>query len=515
MSESAESGTALGRSVKAGVAWSMVAFAITKGLGLVSTLVLTRLLAPSQFGVVAGVTIVLSVIELTADLGMSAAVIYEQERGMGDRVQVAFTVNLMLAGCLAAAGVLAAPLIANWFHAGHHVWLFRLAAADILFTALGQIHDGLLLRDMRFNLRIVSQVVNSVVQAIVGVTLALLGFGAAALVWGLIASTAAWTVTLWLLTGFRPTLRFDRAIARSMISYGIGASMLGLLAQVTTQADTTVVGRVLGRRALGLYAVAFRLPSLLLENIASQVSLVAFPALARKRVRDEGGVGASTARLVHYQSLYALPLAAGMAVMARPIVVTLFSAKWRDASGVFAAVSVMSGVSASAFALGDAFKALGRQRVMVGLTLIQIPVLVATIIAVAPLGITAVAWARAAGVGFWVALMVTASARVLKIHVGGTLAAMWPGTVAAAGVAAGTGAVRLWSGLPAVPELLAAAVAGALVGGAALALCSPSSFRELVGVGGQIRARLRAARGGGAGVDGAAAEITSEEPVGR
>ena len=48
--------------------------------------------------------------------------------------------------------------------------------------------------------------------------------------------------------------------------------------------------------------------------------------------------------------------------------VTVFSAKWRDAAGVFGAVSVMSGISASGFALGDAFKALGRQRVMVGLT---------------------------------------------------------------------------------------------------------------------------------------------------
>jgi lipopolysaccharide exporter len=240
-----------------------------------------------------------------------------------------------------------------------------------------------------------------------------------------------------------------------------------------------VVGRVLGQRALGLYSVAFRLPSLLLENIANQVSLVAFPALSRKRVADSAGVSAATGRLVSYQSLYALPLAAGMAVQAAPIVETVFSAKWRDAAGVFAAVSVMSGISASGFALGDAFKALGRQRVMVGLTFIQLPILVATIILLAPYGITAVAWGRAANVVFWVVLMTVTAARVLRMPISITLTAMWPGAVAAAGVALAAGGVRLWSGLPAIPEMALATLLGAAAGIAALALLAPAMFREV------------------------------------
>jgi PST family polysaccharide transporter len=442
----------------------MFTFAVTKGLAMVSLLVLTRLLAPSQFGVVAAVTAVLSLIELTTDLGMGQAIIYEQEEGAGERVDVAFTINIALTTALTVAAFLAAPLIASFFHASNHVGLFRLSALDIFFTGLGGVHDGLLLRDLRFRTRIVTQVVGAIVRAGVGVLLAVLGFGAASLVWG---------------TGFRPTLRFDRATAASIVPYGVGASLLQLLAQITTSIDVAVVGRVLGQRALGLYAVAFRLPSLLLENIANQVSLVAFPALSRKRVMDSAGVSAATGRLVRYQSLYALPLAAALAVQAGPIVETVFSAKWRDASGVFAAVSAMSGISASGFALGDAFKALGRQRVMVGLTFIQLPILVATIILVAPFGITAVAWGRAGNVVFWVALMTVAAARVLRIPVAVTLAAMWPGAAAAAGVALAAGAVRLWSGLPAIPEMAAAGLLGCAGGLAALALSAPAMFREL------------------------------------
>ncbi len=502
MSEEGQADGSLRRSVKAGIAWSTLSFGITKGLAFISLLVLTRVLAPSQFGLVAAVTVVLSLIELTSDLGMAATVIYEQEQGAGERIQVAFTVNMMLVVALAAVGVLLAPVIAGFFHASHHVGLFRLAMADVLLTGLGVIHDGLLLRDLRFSARIVTQVVSGVVRAGAGVTLALLGFGAASLVWGLLLGTAAWVIVLWGVTRFRPTLRFDRRIARSMIGYGVGASMFSFLDQTVTQIDTAVVGRVLGRRSLGLYTVAFRIPTLVLENIANQVSLVAFPALARKRVADASGVGGATLRLVRYEALYALPLSAGMAVMARPIVDTVFSSRWQDAAGVFAAVSVLSGISASGFALGDALKALGRQRLLVILTVIQLPVLLVTIILVAPYGITAVAWARVAGMGLWVGLVTVSAARVMDMPIGPVLGAMWPGAAASAGVVASAGAVRLWSGLSAVPALVVAVVAGCAGGLIALSIFAPATFQELrrtsAGVGRRLRARTgaRAAEAG-------------------
>lgn len=474
------------------MALSTLAFGCSKALTFLSILVLTRLLAPSQFGVAAAVSLFLGLIELTADLGMKATVIYEQEHGHGDRIQTAFTLNMLVAITLTVVGLLAAPLVADFFHAPGHVGLFRLAALDVFLTALGSIHDALLLRDMRFGTRIVTEVISAVFRAATGVVLALLGFGAASLVWGTLAGTAAWTITQWSLTGFRPRLGFDRGIAASMVHYGIGASLLTVLAQLYAQIDPVVVGRVLGQRALGLYTVAFKAPTLVLENIANQVSLVAFPALARKRVSDAAGVGASTHRLIRYQSLYSLPVAAGMAVLARPLVEVVFSSKWRDASGVLAAVSVLSGVSAATFALGDGFKALGRQRVMVLLSLIELPLILGTIILAAPYGITAVAWARAACGAVWAAMMVITAAQVLGVSISGTLSALWPGSVAAAGVAVGAGPVRLWSGLPAFPELVVASAAGAVGGGLALALLSPGTFRKLRRAAGGLRSRRRA-----------------------
>jgi PST family polysaccharide transporter len=475
-------------------------FGLSKGVAFGSLLVLTRLLAPSEFGVVAAVVVVLGLIELCADLGMKATVIYEQEDGSGDRVQTAFTLNLLVASALTAVGVLAAPAVADFFHVGHHVWLFRLAALDVLLTGLGSIHDGLLLRDLRFRPRIGTEIAGALARAGVGVSLALAGFGAAALVWGMLAGTAAWVVAQWSLSRFRPTFRLDRAIARTMVAYGIGAALLEVLAVVTTRLDAVAVGRILGQRALGLYTVAFRLPDLLLESIAWQVSLVAFPALARKRAIDAHGLAAATLKLVRYQSVLALPLAAGMAVLARPLIGFVFSPRWSAAAGVFAAVSVMSGITAAGFALGDAFKASGRQRVMVGLNLIQLPVLVVTVLAAGPYGITAVAWARAGGGVLWVALMCGAAARVLDIPCRETVAAMGPGIAGAGGVAIAAEVVHHFWGTASVEALAAACLAGTVGGAVALALLAPATGREIRAGGLAVCRRVRRR---GAGVEAA------------
>lgn len=471
-------GDSISRSVRRGVAWSTLTFGLSKGLSFLSVLVLARVLAPSQFGVYAAIIVLVSLIELTSDLGMQATVIWEQETGTSERVETAFTLNMIMVTVLTGIGLLLAPLVAQFFHASGHTSLFRLAMLDIFLTGLGTTHDGLLLRDLRFNTRIITEVGEAGVRAGVGVGLALAGLGAASLVWGLLAGTTTWVILQWSLTGFRPRTRLDLRIAGSMVRYAAGASMLSIVDQLYGQVGPTTVGRVLGQRALGLYSVAWRLPSLILQNIANQVSLVAFPALSRKRVRDAAGVGASTHQLIRYQALYSLPVAVGMAVLAQPIVRAVFSSKWQDGAGVLAAVAILSGIAASQFALGDGFKALGRQRVMVVLSVVQLVVGIVLVIAVAPYGITAVAWAQTGGELLWAILMVVAASRVLAVAVPRTLAAFWPGCVAAFGVLIGAGAVRLGVTLPPVFEVLVGAAAGIAGAVIALSLLSPGVLRE-------------------------------------
>ena len=144
-----------GRSLRGGIAWSTVTFVAAKVLTFVSMLVLARLLVPSEFGAVAAVATFLTLVELGSDLGMKATVVYEQERGFTDRIQTAFTLNIVIVVIFTGIGELLAPAVASFFHIPGQTYLFRLGMLSLLLTGLGNMHDGVLLRELAFNRRII------------------------------------------------------------------------------------------------------------------------------------------------------------------------------------------------------------------------------------------------------------------------------------------------------------------------------------------------------------------------
>jgi lipopolysaccharide exporter len=488
-------------SARSGIVWTTVAFVATRGLSLVSVVVLARLLSPSQFGLVAAVLVVLGVLELGSDLGMRASVIYEQERGVTARVETAFSLGMMISLALTGVGLLLAPLLAEFFRTENATALFRLAMFNIALTGLGNVHDALLLRDMAFRPRIATEVVQGLVRAVVSIVLAVAGFGAASLVWGMLAGTFAWVVALWAITRFVPALRFDRGIARSMLGYGLGASALDALAAITTRLDAAIIGRVLGDRALGLYSIAFRLPQLVIQSVAWNISLVVFPALSRQREVDRAGLGPATLTMVRYQGLYVLPLAGGLAVLASPLVNVLFSAKWHDAAGVLAAISVMTAIAALVHPLGDLLKAIGKQWVLVLLNIALIPAMIVAIVAAASAGIVAVGWARAGSVAVFAVGQVAATWHWVDVRPAGVARAILPGLIAGLGVVMGAGAVRLAWPEPSVGPLVAGAAAGAVAGAGLLRLLAPDAFRGALV---QLRAVVRRRAVGSAARAGAA-----------
>jgi len=469
-----------GGAVRRGMVWSVTALATSKALSFLSILVLARLLAPDEFGVVAAVAAYITLIELGSDLGMKPTVVYEQEVGVSERIQTAFTMNVAAAIALTALGVLAAPLMAGFFGVAEEADLFRLGALNLLFTGLGNVHDGLLLRDMSFGRRIGPQVVRDIVRVVVSLALALAGYGALALVIGLLAGTLAWTVVQWKLTPLRPRLIYDARIARSMLVYGAPAALLAFVHTIAARIDVFAIGHLIDSRALGIYTIAYRLPEVLLASVAYTLGVVAFPALARQRVHDPAGLESATLQLVRYQALYALPVAAAMAILSVPIVELLLGDEWREAAVVLVPVVAAAAIITITYPLGDLLKAIGQQGLMVVFNVIQIPVVIAVCLIAAPSGLVAVAWGMVVANVVFTAMLCWAVMRELRLGLGRLLWICVPAFVTALGVVAGAGIVRvLWPQMSAA-ALLGATAAGALGGVLALRTLAPGMYRDVV-----------------------------------
>ncbi len=471
--------TSWGGSVKRGMAWSVLAFGASKALSLISILVLARLLTPGEFGVVAAVAAYIALVELGSDLGMKPAVVYEQESGVTRRVQTAFTLNLAMAAVLTAIAVLLAPLVAELFGAADHVDLFRLGALNLLLTALGNIHDGVLLRDMSFSVRIRPQVARDVMRVAVSVALAFAGLGAGALVIGFLAGSAGWVVLQWAITPLRPALVLDVQAAREMIGYGAAAALLEVLAAISGRIDVVVIGALIGTQALGIYTIAYKLPEVLLAGVAYTLAVVAFPALARKRRESAGALRHATLALLRYQALYALPVAAGLVVLAAPIITALFSDVWSGAAPAMVAISAGMAVSTATFPLGDLLKAVGKQSTLVKINCMNVPLLAVGCVLAAPAGVTAVAWAIAGEKLLFGTMVTIIVAREIGAGAASMLRALGPGAAAALGVAAGGLAIRLSWTEPLWPALLVAAACAGAGGLLALRLLAPGTFGDL------------------------------------
>jgi lipopolysaccharide exporter len=466
--------------LRGGIFWSLVTFVAARSVTFVSTLVLARLVGPSEFGVLAAVLAFISLLELLSDLGMRATVVYESEHGVTPRVETAFTLNLIVAVVLTLVAVALAPLAAQFFKVPSEAGLFRIASLDILLTAFGNVHDSLLVREMAFRRRTLPQLGSNVVRAAVTIVLVALGMGAAGLVIGFLTGTATSAAALWIVTAYRPAFTIERSAVRSMLSYGGWASVLQVLAVIGNRADVAIIGRMLGQRALGIYVIGQRLPELVIENVSWNLSIVAFPALARRRTAADGGMVPTTLRLIRYSALFGLPVGIGLAVLAQPLVVVLFGEKWAAAGGVMSAVALMYGCHTIVFPLGDVFKALGRQSVMVAINAVSIPAMIVAMVLAAPSGLLAAVWAEV-GVAFaqGILLMVLVL-RTLHVRLGVVGRELRAAVAAGVGVAVGAGSVRLLWPEESLGPLLLGSIAAAVVGTVMLRTFARSEYNELL-----------------------------------
>jgi len=456
----------------------VVSFGGSKLLAFVATLVLARLLLPADFGVLAASLTVIAYLEIMLDLGMSSAIVYRQEKGHPHSVTVAFTLNVGACAVLATLNVLLAPVLAAFFRAPEEVALFRALSIYIVLRGFGAVQDALLRRDLRFRDRATADITRALSRGVIGVVLALAGFEAWALIWGLIVGEAAGTAVAWSFTRFRFRLRFDRRTAAPLLRFGAPVAGIALVSEVGTNSDYLVIGHQLGPIALGLYLIAFRLPELMLSNVYWVFSSVAFPVFSHVGSGNSALFRSAMLRALRLVTLFGFSVSVGLALVSRDAVPALFGPQWSAASGPMLLISLAMGLNCIGYASGDIFKAAGRPGALLWVSGLCTLLMITGFLIAAPYGIVAVAWVHLAVSLLEAILQLNLANRIVGTTVTQTFAAMRPAITVSSSIVLVALPVRLLlePGLVALASILIAGIAGALVG---LALSGRSVRHEL------------------------------------
>lgn len=376
-----------------GVAWNYLSFGLGKGLVLVTTAVLARLLTPEQFGVVGFATLAVSYLAVLKDLGLGAALIQRQDdvEGAADTV---FTLNLLLGGILTLLAVLVAPLVAAYFREPEVIPILRVLAFNFVINALGAIHTVRLQRQLDFRRKALPDIGRSLVKGIVSIGLALAGFGVWSLIVGQMASSVAGVALSWWMFPWRPQLRLETSLVRQMLNFGLSVIGTDGLTILNDTLDYLLVGRLLGSVALGIYTLAYRLPELLVLNLLWVLSAVLYPAYASVQ-RETAVLEQAFWATTRYIELAVMPLCLGLMITADPLIRVVFGIQWLEAIPVMRLLALYALVRSIGYHIGDVYKAMGRPDILLKLGVISLLVLFPALWFGARYGLVGVALAHA------------------------------------------------------------------------------------------------------------------------
>jgi O-antigen/teichoic acid export membrane protein len=309
-----------------GLLWSAGVNVGQQFLTFAVTAVLARLLVPADFGLVATVAVFTGFVSLFIDFGLGAALV--QRTTLTERHRSsAFWMNLAVGLALTVLVAALAPALARFFDEPRLIDLTWVLSLNFIVASLGIVQSALLQRSMNFRRGAAIEIAAILVGGAVAIGMAVAGYGVWSLVAQLIATSAGRTTLLWATSEWRPHRIVDRDAMRELWRFSGNLAGFTAVNYWARSADNFLIGKFVGAAGLGIYSRAYNLMLLPITQISTVTARVMFPALSRIQ-QDTPRVKRAYLRAIGIIGLLGFPLTAGLFVVARPFVLTLYGAKW-------------------------------------------------------------------------------------------------------------------------------------------------------------------------------------------
>jgi O-antigen/teichoic acid export membrane protein len=352
-----------------GILWSVNQKWGTEAISFIILMVLTRLLAPEAFGLVALASVFTALAEVVLDQGFSAAIVQRADLE-GEHLDTAFWISV-LTGLLLTVGTIAmSGLVAKFFQEPRLASVLSWLSISFIFSGLSSTQMAILQRKLAFKSLATRSMSAKMVGGIVGVSLAFAGFGVWSLVAQKLAASLAAIIVLWRTSDWQPGFTLSKKHLKDLFTFGVSVTGNNILTELVRHSDDFLIGYFLGTTLLGYYTVGYRLLLVIIRLVTGITNAVAFPTFARLQQNRERMLRAFY-NATQYTSLLAFPVFIGLGTLAPELVTALFGEKWAPSIPVMQVLALF-GILQSVLAFnGSVMRASGKPSWQFGIMLLN------------------------------------------------------------------------------------------------------------------------------------------------
>ena len=350
------------RKVISGFSWVALIVYANRLFGFITTLILAKLLAPKDFGLVAIASMVIEILNLFKDMGLSEAMIYQK----GDVHRSGSTAFILVVGLniiLFGLASILSPFASDFYENPLVTPVIILISSNLVWNSIRAIPYAIIRKNIDFKSLVLPDILPVIIASIVSIVMALYGFGVWSLVIRSILVSLLGMLLIWKYTDFRPSFHFDKLVAKELFNYGKFIVGTSIFLVSLYNIDKFYVSKFAGIAALGFFELAMRIANLPVSEFSHIVGNVMFPVFSKMNDQKDA-MKIAFLKTLRYSSMISIPMAVGISVYGPPLILNIYGEKWAPMTPllqILAFYAMMRSVSSIVY---DTFKATGNPNVM-------------------------------------------------------------------------------------------------------------------------------------------------------
>ncbi len=381
-------------SVFAATGWKLLEKIGSKGIQIIVQIILARLLVPDDYGVVAILSVFISLSNVFIQNGFATSLIQKKEATQIDFC-TAFFSSLGIALLAYIVLFVMAPVIASFYGMMDLTLCLRVQALVLFAASCAGVQQAYLSRSLNFRVNTIATLVASLLSGVFGVCFALRGWGVWALIFQQLISNYLAVAFVYLMADFRLRFFFSMESLRALFGYGwkiLGSSLINTL---YINMYDLVIGKVYTRELLGLYSRGQQFPTLLTQNLNDTVQSVTFPLLSQMQ-DDSVGMKRRMRRALTLDAFVVVPALLGLATISYEFVYVILGEKWIAAAPYMMLLSLVYSTHPIHTMNIQCMKALGRSDLFLKLEILKKVLEISVLLLTVPHGLMVMLWGQVA-----------------------------------------------------------------------------------------------------------------------